>query len=247
MTNPQSTDGLVQEHVIYAIANALVRPYPYPHIYVENVFPEDFYRRLRTSWPDARHFVTLSATGRVPKGTYDERVFMPLVPPAIAALPEHTRTVWSEIAAWMLSGRFLNEMLGKFEPYARERFGDGLENVDFQPEVLIVRDHTNYNLGPHTDATHKVLAMLFYCPDDASKKHLGTSLYRPNDPAFRCEGGPHYPHAQFTKVATMEYKPNSLFAFFKTDRSFHGVEPIQDGDVLRDLMLYDIRVAAPHK
>ena len=48
----------------------------------------------------------------------------------------------------------------------------------------------------------------------------------------------------FQKVYTMEYRPNTLFAFFKTDNSFHGVAPIADADVLRDLLLYDIRVEA---
>ena len=43
----------------------------------------------------------------------------------------------------------------------------------------------------------------------------------------------------------MEYRPNSLFAFIKNDRSFHGVEPIGDHDVLRDILLYDIRVFTP--
>ncbi len=76
-------------------------------------------------------------------------------------------------------------------------------------------------------------------------KHLGTSIYVPRDPSFRCRGGPHHPHELFHKVRTMEYKPNSLFAFIKNDRSFHGVEPIGDADVLRDILLYDVRVIEP--
>jgi hypothetical protein len=40
----------------------------------------------------------------------------------------------------------------------------------------------------------------------------------------------------------MEYKPNALFAFLKTDNSFHGVDAIADANVLRDLILYDIQV-----
>jgi hypothetical protein len=135
-------------------------------------------------------------------------------------------------------------MLGKFEQHLGKRFGAALTEANFVPEVLVVRDHTNYKLGPHTDSASKVLAMLFYCPDDASLTHLGTSIYTPIDPAFRCPGGPHYPFRDFRKIATMEYKPNALFAFFKNDHSFHGVDPISDADVLRDLMLYDIRVSA---
>jgi hypothetical protein len=42
-------------------------------------------------------------------------------------------------------------------------------------------------------------------------------------------------------MLTMPYVPNALFAFMKTANSFHGVEPIQEPAVQRDLLLYDIR------
>ena len=87
-----------------------------------------------------------------------------------------------------------------------------------------------------------LLSLLFYCPDDDSRQHLGTSIYVPNDPDLRCPGGPHYPHDRFRKVRTMEYRRNSLFAFIKNDHSFHGVAPIGEQPVGRDVLLYDIRV-----
>jgi hypothetical protein len=43
----------------------------------------------------------------------------------------------------------------------------------------------------------------------------------------------------------MPFAPNSLFAFFKTDNSFHGVEPVLDADTRRWLLLYDIYVRNP--
>ena len=47
------------------------------------------------------------------------------------------------------------------------------------------------------------------------------------------------------KVQTMPYRSNSLFGFLKTDLSFHGVEPIEEEDIARDVILYDIRIANP--
>ena len=44
-------------------------------------------------------------------------------------------------------------------------------------------------------------------------------------------------------MMTMPFLPNTLFAFMKTHNSFHGVEPIQEIGVRRDLLLYDIKVA----
>lgn len=42
-------------------------------------------------------------------------------------------------------------------------------------------------------------------------------------------------------MLTLPYVPNVLFAFMKTPNSFHGVEPIEEPEVQRDLLLYDIR------
>ena len=234
----------VEEHVIYQIANAPLRLYPYPHLYVESIFPPDFYAALKRNWPQASQLVPIDSTGRVPKGAYSERFIMPLRHDELDKLPEDIRAFWAELAGWILESRYMFAVIDKFGVQLRERFGAEAANLRFSPEVLVVRDHTSYKLGPHTDSPRKLLSLLFYCPDDDRLKHLGTSLYLPLDPDFRCAGGPHHPHAGFKKVVTMDYRPNALFAFFKTDNSFHGVEPIRDADVLRDLMLYDIHVAS---
>ncbi len=231
-----------EEYVIYQIVNAPMRDYPYPHIYVENIFPPDFYSQLRKNWPDSSALKTISETGRVAKGLYPDRFILPFTPPDIETLAGDRRAFWSDFGEWFMAYRFLNTVINLFGRYSRQRFGETLDQCRFEADSLIVRDKTNYALGPHTDAPHKLLSMLFYCPGDARMAHLGTSIYVPLDPDFRCKGGPHYRHKLFRKVTTMEYKPNSLFAFFKNDHSFHGVEPITDMNVQRDILLYDVRV-----
>ncbi len=235
----------VEEQVLYQIANAPVREYPYAHIYVENIFPDDYYAQLRANWPDQSALICIADTGRVAKDAYRERFVMPFKPAEIDKLREDRRAFWYELASWLITQRFLTALIDKFETYIKERLGDELYQCAFENDSLIVRDHTNFSIGPHTDAPHRLLSLLFYCPDDDALKHLGTSLYVPRDPAFRCNGGPHYPHNLFHRVRTMEYKPNSLFAFVKNDHSFHGVEPIGDQNVLRDILLYDVRVHRP--
>jgi hypothetical protein len=232
----------VEEQVIYQIANAPVRDYPYPHLYVEEVFPEDFYAQLRANWPSSSSLVSLPETGRVSKGVYEERFVLPLTPAGLKRLPDDRRAFWTEFSDWLMAHRFLAKMVEKFGSHVHKRFGQELSNCKFRADALVVRDHTNYKIGPHTDAPHRLLSLLFYCPDDDHLRHLGTSIYVPLDPDFRCKGGPHHQHSKFQRIKTMEYKPNSLFAFFKTDNSFHGVEPIQDENILRDLLLYDIQI-----
>ena len=235
----------VEEHVLKQISDAPIREYPYAHIYVENIFPAEYYAALRANWPDQSALVCLGDTGRVTKGAFRERFVMPLTPIEINKLAADRRPFWNQLSTWLITQRFMSAMIDKFEPYVKERFGDDLYQCGFGADSLLVRDLSNFTMGPHTDAPHRLLSMLFYCPDDESLKHLGTSIYVPRDPAFTCPGGPHHPHGLFQKIQTMEYKPNTLFAFIKNDRSFHGVEPIGDENVLRDILLYDIRVFPP--
>ena len=228
-------------HVLYRIGNAEVREFPYPHIYVPDVFPEAFYAEIRRNLPPQAVLKNLGELGRVKGGDgYPERGVLPLAPEHLAHLDEAQRGFWEGMRKWLLSKRFLDTVIAKFAPYLVHRLGD-LRQVRFGHEALIVRDRTKYSLGPHTDSPSKALSFLFYLPPDAALSNLGTSIYLPRDPAFGCAGGPHYEFDQFQRLFTARYVPNALFAFMKTNNSFHGVEPIEQPEVQRDLLLYDVR------
>jgi hypothetical protein len=232
--------------VLYKIGNAVVREYPYPHIYVPDIFPADFYAEMRRNLPPQSAMKNLGELGRVTGHGYPARGVLPLSPEHLAPLDEARRAFWQGVQQWLLGRRFGDTMIGKFAPYLAQRLGD-LRAVRFWTEALIIRDSTTYALGPHTDTPSKALSFLFYLPQDASKAHLGTSIYMPRDAAFVCEGGPHYEFDKFDRMLTMPYVPNALFAFMKTQNSFHGVEPILETEVQRDLLLYDIRAQAPQQ
>ncbi len=99
----------------------------------------------------------------------------------------------------------------------------GIEHARVRTDIHLVRDEPGYSLGPHTDAPKKVVTALFYLPRDGSLSHLGTSLYQPKVP-FTDPSNKHHEFGDFTRVATLPYLPNSLFAFARSDSSFHGVE-----------------------
>ena len=137
-------------------------------------------------------------------------------------------------------------------PASRASLGVALRNILAQTSVLrargdalLVNDQTNYAIGPHTDAPHRLVTFLFYLPRDESMRELGTSVYRPKDPNFVCWGGPHHPADQFDLVRTVEFLPNRLLTFPKTERSFHGVEQIHRAEVNRPLLINNIRLLNP--
>jgi hypothetical protein len=233
----------VSLHVIYRIANATIRPFPFPHIFVQDVFPRKFYEEIRGRLPPKEVFTTLRGLGRVGKGYPDTRLVLPMTREDLSLVPEPFRGFWTEIGSWLLDGTFGGTIVPKFDHFLRQRFGDA--PTEFYDEALLVQDYTTYSLGPHTDTPSKVLSFLFYLPADDSRAHLGTSIYVPKDPNFMCKGGPKYDFERFHRVFTMPYLPNTLFAFLKTDNAFHGVEPVTDPDARRDLLLYDVRVKTP--
>jgi hypothetical protein len=222
----------------YKVANAQLNLFPYPHFYIRDIFPDDFYRELQANLPDPADMAPIEKVRPV-KG-YKERFVMELGGEQVAALPEAKRNFWNGLNAWLVSNRFGELVISRFGPLINQRFQNA--QMKLYDEALLIEDITNYSLGPHTDSPRKVMSFLFYLPKDESQRHLGTSIYVPKDRSFRCPGGPHYPHANFERMSTMPFLPNSLFAFFKNDVSFHGVEPVKDPDCRRWLLLYDIYV-----
>jgi len=224
-------------HVAYKVANAPIQTFPFPHLYINEVFPPEYYAELQRKLPDPQAMRPIAEVRPV-KG-YNERFVLGFEDADLATLPEDKQAFWKDLRAWLRGGRFANMMLGKFGAFLNQRF-QGNKNVQFYDEMLLVQDTTHYKLGPHSDAPRKVITFLFYLPKDESQRHLGTSMYIPKDPQFRCPGGPHYAHENFDRIWTMPFLPNSLFVFVKSDVSFHGVEPVEDPDTRRWLLLYDI-------
>ena len=229
-----------ETHLAYKIANAEIKLFPFPHIYLENVFPLDFYKNILDNLPRADDMLPIESVRPV-KG-YKERFVLELNDEHLKTLPDSKNNFWKKLKQMLVDdARFGNLVFSKFESFISKRFGDK-KNLKFFSESLLVEDTTNYALGPHTDSPRKVITMLFYLPADTSQAHLGTSIYIPNDPEFKCAGGPHYGREGFTRVHTNPFLPNSLFAFVKSDKSFHGVERLLDPDSRRWLLLYDIYV-----
>ena len=240
----------VEEFVRYQIGNAQVRAYPFPHFWVNPVFPEDYYRTLQANLPRTEVLkpiheygtvgVPNKATGQL-TATYEPRYIADL-----AALEEdedaHGRGhLWRDLSSWLLADAFRELIVEKFRAGIAERFGEGAK-LRTDVDARFVRDFHQYLIHPHTDQPAKLVSLLFYLPADDSLRDHGTVIYRPIDPNFRCEGTARHSFDLFRKVTTMSFVPNSLVGFLKTDRSFHGVEEIKEERVERNVLLYNIYV-----
>lgn len=245
VTAPTARGRAVLQHVIERVAAAEIVEDPFPYAVIDNILPDDYYAEALAHFPTADSLRPIGETGRVPTDAYRERLVVLFTDEEFARMTDAQQRFWQEFAGWMYSDVFLNAFVAKFGKALEPRLSRILAASDalkVRGDALLVNDQTNYAVGPHTDAPHRLVTFLFYLPRDASMRELGTSVYRAKDPRFTCWGGPHHPFEKFDYVRTVEFLPNRLLAFPKTERSFHGVEKIERVGINRPLLINNIRL-----
>lgn len=225
------------------IAQAPVLQRPFPHIWIEGIFPSEFYAAIQQHLIGDEGYRPLVETGRVGKAYSAAR--LSLFPGDLDTLiaSDEQKFFWGKLFDAFVQPEFPQLWLQRFAPTIRAHFAKNsqMANLRLTSEILLYRDLETYALGPHTDSPAKVVSVLIYLPSDDKSEDLGTSFYQPKDRGFECPGGPHHPFERFERVVTMPFRPNSLLAFPKTRRCFHGVEPVFGERSRRDLLLFDIR------
>jgi len=231
-----------EQHVEARMSDVNFIETSFPYIYIENIFPDEYYKLIREYWPGAKQFTSYEDTGRaVGHGTLNRNV-LKLTTDHVNSLGLKQSLFWHSFSDSFLSDTFYGYLTDRLRPYIEQRFEGNQVKYLTDSEILLIKDESYYNIGPHTDHPRRLFSMLFYCPADDRQRHLGTSLYTPKDKSFRCKGGPHYEFDKFDRLTTMPFLPNSLFAFVKSDISFHGVESIKEKNIERDLLLHNIRL-----
>ena len=140
---------------------------------------------------------------------------------------------------------FLPPMQGHRASLVDANKNDG--HVSIRSHTILNRDYANFALGPHAGGVTKFIVAIFYLARDDRFSEFGTSIYRPREAGFVAWESPVYPHDKFDLVRTFPNLPNSLFIFVKTDNSFHGVEPGQDRNDGRNVLMWIPKIAASRR
>jgi len=220
LTDLPDLDRLVIETVIYALRNAPIRNYPFPHFLAEDCFPGDGFL------PDPSD---LTYTPN-PDGKYKGREFAdPRNVPGLAGF---------------YTAKFASVVLSLFGNAYHERFPDPTERAKpvLSMDLRLIRDTGGYSIGPHTDAPWKLVSLLFYLN---GPYWSGTSIYVPKQPGLVCPGGPHHPFEPFIEVFRAPFIPNACLGFWKTPNAWHGVEPLPADCEQRDVLLWNLYSNAP--
>jgi len=222
-------DTEVFSHLLSKVTAAPLESYPFPYFHMEGIFPDSYYQEIFENIPDIAYFASLVAN-------YPKRFCLEFEKTQLEKLPFYHAIFWRKFAMAFGNRTWVSAVLKKFEL-----------NLDAANHFTLelIRDQSDYSIGPHTDQPNKVLTLLFYMPTSADQKQLGTSLYIPKERSFRCAGTLHHSFKDFDRVYTVPFVPNSVFGFVKSDVSFHGVEPIGKQEKERTLIAYTLWKQSP--
>ena len=190
------------EYMKYKIQNTPVLTYPYPHILIENIFPQEFYNDIIKNIPSVEEFT--------PKPKYPGRKTLTL--DEIENLDDRKKDFWGKMESWLKSEDFTNLLLNKF---AIKKSG--------YSDYFLHKDLEDFEVKPHTDVRSKLVTYLFYLPEDNSLPQLGTNILVPKGDIIE-NSTKHQEWENFSIVRSSKYLPNSFFAFTPCENSFHGVK-----------------------
>ncbi len=168
----------VQQYVLRQIRNAEVRPEPFPHFVVSEIFPPDFYSKLMAAIPRPEEFAAAEYPGTgfgkakdaKPKSTG-------LAYPNLHQLP-----LFNEIQTFLRGDEFCRALLDKFSrpdaiPAEKYRyFANGAR--DFTSVFDLQIDRRGYEILPHPDVATKIITFQFYLVSDDSLSDFGTLFCR---------------------------------------------------------------------
>ncbi len=208
---------------------------PYPHFFAEDFFTPLVYKQIRSLLPDDDCY---EYNSRQP--SLKSRRHFNLDPSRLELLIQTKRNFWVALFNALTGERFTGEMKRKFKYYLLKRYGN--LNFETKTRVELIRDTCEWEIQPHSDHPSKVFTLLFYLPEDNSLYNYGTSVYMPKDQSFVDDRGTRFPYEKFLEYKRFNFIPNSVFAFMKNERSFHGRPKCAGMTQYRDWMNCSIKL-----
>jgi hypothetical protein len=208
------------------VEGSVLETTPFHHIYLEGIFPSEYYQSLLDNLPatrryrELRHRDALQADGRSAR-----RKFY-LYPEHIMLLPAGPRAFWLDLSRVLRSRALQDAFKRKFRGALERRFGRDIDRLSFYPVPILLRDLPGYRIGIHGDSLGKAITVQFYLPRNESQAHLGTVLHEDRTG----------PGADRTK--RLPFRPATAYAFpVVYHASWHSVVQTNATDGERDSLM----------
>jgi hypothetical protein len=207
------------ERMLASIHDSVLANVPCEHLYMRNVFSPDVYARLLASMPARERFHDLRHKDAMRADGSSARLRMYLYPEQLWRLPAGQRAMWTAVSRTLRSRALQDAFKRKFRHSLETRFGRSIDQLDFYPIPILVRDQPGYRIGIHADVPAKAITVQFYLPSDNSQRHLGTVFHH----------GRSGPDAE--RTVAMDFLPASGYAFAVVEKeSWHSVRQTSEAD-----------------
>ena len=112
----------VATHIQHRIANAPIQTDPFPHFYVENVFPDRFYQDLLSHLPALGVYQPLKEQGLVTdtEELYKDRYIIHFREEALEQFDAADRGIWRDFTNWLSGETVVSLALDKFASLVTE-------------------------------------------------------------------------------------------------------------------------------
>jgi hypothetical protein len=213
---------------------------PFPHCVVDDVFPPDLFEAIHENWPGDDVMIPLPETGRTSE-MYKQRHAMLMSDDFLSKLGQDGADFWTSVSLAAMGGAVVRACWEKFKDVLFPRVEHLGGSIDLSPELLVISDREHYSIGPHTDTKARFISLLYYLSREPEYASYGTGLYVPKDPDMEIRDHTHYRFQDFDLHSRVDFKPNRLVAFPRSDRSLHGVYPVPIPNCDRRLLIVNIR------
>jgi hypothetical protein len=208
---------------------------------IDNYLPDDFYQRLRETFPDESTYESDDSKKKGFRSSIESDPFDDFCNANSAwrklidffSSAEFTEDTRKTLAPALLNARGIAEHRPWLDCTKRAVPNNPFRYLFQEPTrttfqiSLLPRDGV---VVPHTDAPRKLVSLLLYFRDPDWEDSYGgaTEFYTPLDPDAARGWAPtdRIPFEQFKVIGTAGFKRNRLSGFVRSDASFHGVPPI---------------------
>jgi hypothetical protein len=227
-------------HLVQQVNAAPAFTEPFSHVYFQDLFPADIYRRMLASLPDPSRYVSAAERHYGDAKGNSVRWMYALSTTGISNLDSSAQELWSGVAAALTDPAVKRAVFTKIAPDLAFRYGvkeTEVPDLTGLSRPTLYREVDGFEIPPHPDTRKKIVTMHLYFPEDLTQIGLGTALYKRRTLALPFGDW----RRRFETVKQFEFRPNSGYAFVVnntlTKRSWHGREMLPDGAGVRNTLL----------
>lgn len=219
-------DDSVNKYVKEKIEGSVLVTDPFPFVYIENIFPEDFYNKVDAIFP------SIEQTTHINDKSYQTLNHH--------VVGRHTLSIYSrmnqyqDIENYPYKDECINLrrwLFGYLTPLLAKKLRVDLLPGKCDDDTRFVIDQEGYFKHPHTDISQKLMSILIYM----SHSRQGTTILRPKQEGFRDDFGYDHSYEKFEEAFNPPFVPNALIAFPRTDTSFHCVKKLGPDEYRRSI------------